>query len=67
MPGRAKEARLIPADLIRRSADPDWGSVNRRTFEEVKHTFDRWSLYDNSVDGRAPTLMDSSEMEERRR
>src|SRR5215471_3000336 len=64
--GEGLGGRLIPADMIAGSSDSKWGSVNRRTFEEVKHRFDAWSLYDNSADGQPPTLTDSSEMEERR-
>jgi predicted ABC-type ATPase len=64
--GKGQGGRLIPTDLTSGSTDPDWGSVNKRTFEEVKHRFDEWSLYDNSVDGQAPTLTDSSKTEERR-
>ena len=64
--GKGQGGRLIPEDLTGGSGDLNWGSVNRRTFEEVKGKFDKWSLYDNSADGRAPELTDSSEMEERR-
>jgi predicted kinase len=48
--------RYVPAELIQAQADPDWGSKNRKTFEGVSHLFDRWSRYDNSVDGRPPVL-----------
>jgi predicted kinase len=47
--------RFIPAEMIRSQADPDWGSLNRKTFEEVKEHFDRWNLFDNS--GPAPVLV----------
>ncbi len=30
--GKGQGGRLIPADLTSNSGDPDWGSVNRRTF-----------------------------------
>jgi hypothetical protein len=43
--------------VIRSQSDPDWGSVNRRTFEEIKDKFDTWAVYDNSVHGRAPVLV----------
>ena len=55
---------MIPADLIGFSGDLEWGSVNRRAFEEVKHRLDAWSLYENSTDGKAPKLIGSSETEE---
>jgi len=64
--GNGEGGRLIPADLIDRNSDPAWGSASRKTFEEVKHRFDRWSVYDNSADGLPPVLTQSSEMEERR-
>lgn len=48
--------RYVPPDLIRSQAHPQWGSANRRTFEEVKHSFVEWSIYDNSVRGRNPVL-----------
>jgi predicted kinase len=50
--------RFIPAELIKAKADPDWGSCNRKTFEEVKDHFDHWHRYDNS--GSTPVLVESS-------
>jgi predicted kinase len=47
--------RFIPAEMIRAKADPDWGSCNRKTFEEVKARLDRWYLFDNS--GPTPVLL----------
>jgi len=58
--GTGLGGRLVPSEVIRGQADPDWGSLNRRTFEEVKHHFDGWSHYDNSVDGQSPALIDGS-------
>jgi predicted kinase len=52
--------RYVPPEAITAQADPDWGSNNRRAFEELKPRFDRWSQYDNSVDGRRPVLMETS-------
>jgi predicted ABC-type ATPase len=63
--GKGEGGRLIPEDLIDRSSDPTGGSASRKTFEEVKHRFDRWSVYDNSADGLPPVLTDSSKMEKR--
>jgi predicted ABC-type ATPase len=59
--GEGEGGRFVPPELIERQADPKWGSVNRKTFEAVKGSCNRWSLYDNSVDGQSPRLMDSSE------
>jgi predicted kinase len=63
--GKGEGGRFNPPELIRAKADQMWGSVNRKTFEEVKHLFDSWSIYDNSVDGRPPRLVDSSDMRKR--
>jgi predicted kinase len=53
--GEGYGGRFVPAELIRAKADPDWGSCNRKTFEQVKDHFDRWYLFDNS--GPAPVLV----------
>jgi predicted kinase len=63
--GQGLGGRFVPAEVIRGQADPEWGSVNRKTFETVKPRLDRWSLYDNSVDGGTPVLKDASQHEER--
>jgi predicted ABC-type ATPase len=63
--GKGEGGRLIPENLIDRSGDSVWGSVNRKTFEQVKNGFDRWSVYDNSADGLPPVLKHSSETEKR--
>jgi predicted ABC-type ATPase len=60
--GKGFGGRLVPPEIIRGHADHEWGSLNRRNFEAVKHLFDRWAVYDNSVDGRKPVLMDSSDL-----
>jgi predicted kinase len=52
--------RYVPPELIMNQAVPDWGSQNRQTFENLKRRFDDWSRYDNSVDGRAPTVAETS-------
>jgi predicted kinase len=52
--------RYVPPEVISSQADPDWGCVNRRTFEEVKHRFVGWAVYDNSVRGCEPRLVASS-------
>jgi hypothetical protein len=54
--------RFVPAEMIRVQADPEWGSRNRKTFEEVKHHFDAWSRFDNS--GSAPVLVEAGHREE---
>ena len=39
--------------------DTEWGSATIGTFEEVKHSFVDWAVYDNSVDGREPETVAS--------
>ena len=51
--------RYVAEDTIMKHADSSWGSGNRKNFEELKPKLDGWSRYDNSVDGRAPVLVES--------
>ena len=62
--GKGLGGRFVPEEIIRRQADPEWGSVNRKTFEAVKPGLDNWSMYDNSADGGIPVLADASQPEE---
>ena len=59
---RDPAAGSCPKEVIRAQVDPEWGSVNRKTFEAVKHQFDSWARYDNS--GAAPVLADTGRREE---
>jgi predicted ABC-type ATPase len=52
--------RFVPNEMTAYQSDPDWGSRNRANFEQVKSRFDAWSVYDNSVDGRAAELIAAS-------
>ena len=61
--GHGLGGRFIPRDTILGYSDPDWGSQNRRNFEELKSRFDTWDRFDNSVDGRAPLLIEQSPRE----
>ena len=61
--GRGLGGRYTLPELVRAQADPDWGSINRRHFDQLKFRFDAWSRYDNSVDGRVPLLVESSRRE----
>jgi len=58
--GHGLGGRYVPPEVIEAQADPDWGSQNRKTFEDVNQLFDHWSRYDNSIDGRAPVLVETS-------
>jgi predicted kinase len=65
--GRGQGGRFVPAEVIAAQADPDWGSCNRKTFEQAKPHLDAWLHCDNSVDGRRPVLVDSGSRHEERR
>jgi predicted kinase len=53
--------RYVAPEAIRAQADPEFGSANRRSFEQIKPDVDRWRLYDNSVDNRPAELVDQGE------
>jgi predicted ABC-type ATPase len=59
--GKGFGGRYVPPEVIAAQADPEWGSVNRRTFEQVKSRFTEWAIYDNSVTGREPQLVQASQ------
>jgi predicted kinase len=65
--GQGQGGRFVPTEVIAAQADPDWGSRNRRTFEQIKPHLDAWLHCDNSVDGRHPLLVDSDGREEDQR
>jgi predicted ABC-type ATPase len=54
--------RFIPAEMIRAQSDSEWGSRNRKTFEEVKAHLDHWYMFDNS--GASPVLVETDRREE---
>ena len=56
--GEGHGGRHVPPAVTWRQADPEYGSLNRRAFEEVKAHFDSWSVYDNSRNGEAPVLLE---------
>ena len=49
--------RYVPPEVIKSQEDPEWGSKNMRTFSAVQQSFNYWSIYDNSLDGRQPMLV----------
>ncbi len=65
--GQGLGGRYVAPEIISSQQDPDWGSCNRKTFERVKPQLDTWERWDNSVDGRAAQLADSSGTEEEKR
>jgi predicted ABC-type ATPase len=60
--GDGMGGRFIPAEMVRAQADPEWGSHNRRTFEEIKLHFDRWCRFDNS--GSTPVQVEADRRNE---
>jgi hypothetical protein len=56
--GRGVGGRYVAPEAIRAHADPEFGSTNRRAFEDVKSTLDRWRRYDNSIDGGPAELVE---------
>ena len=52
--------RYVPSEVTKRQEDAEWGSKNMRTFHAVNDRFNYWSVYDNSVDGRRPVLVETS-------
>lgn len=59
--GEGQGGRYVPPEIIRQQRTPDGGTVNREVFDALRDRFDRWSVYDNGVDGRAPVRTESSE------
>jgi len=55
--GEGLGGRYLPPEVTRRQWDADFGTKNRRNFEMIKDQLDDWSIYDNSVDGRPPILV----------
>jgi predicted kinase len=57
--GHGLGGRLVAPEAIKAQADDEFGSVNHRSFVQVKPDLDRWRTYDNSVDGRPALLADA--------
>jgi predicted kinase len=60
--GEGLGGRFVPTEMIKAQADPEWGSRNSKTFEEVRHHFDSWCRFDNS--GTTPVLAEAGRREE---
>lgn len=59
--GRGYGGRHLSPDVILRQQADDGQTVNRKVFEALKPKFSRWMVFDNSVDGRDPVLIESSD------
>ncbi|MET7808645.1 zeta toxin family protein [Micromonospora chersina] len=49
--------RYVPPEIIRGQRGARGRTINRETFDEMRDRFDRWSVYNNSVSGRAPAAV----------
>jgi predicted kinase len=58
--GQGLGGRYVWPEMIRAQADEEFGSANRKVFEQVKPEFNPWRIYDNSIDGRPAALVDES-------
>lgn len=54
--GARCEGRHVPAEFVRKHADAEWSSVNRKAFEATKLRYDRWYYYDSTA--LPPVLVD---------
>jgi predicted ABC-type ATPase len=59
--GDGMGGRFVPPEIIRKQADPEWGSKNKRNFEGIKQSINNWAVLDNGVDGRRARLVDSND------
>ena len=58
--GKGNGGRYVPPRIIRAQQTSGGSTVNRDSFDNSRGQFDGWSVYDNSVTGRAPQLVDKS-------
>jgi predicted kinase len=58
--GKGFGGRYIPPEIITAQTDAQWGSKNRKTFEDIKYRFDSWTRFDNGVDGCDPVRVEAS-------
>lgn len=56
--GKGHGGRFVPPEVIRSNKVEGWSSKNRRSFESLKDELSGWVMFDNSVRGRAPELLD---------
>lgn len=55
--GKGPGGRFVPPAIIRAQKTSTGATVNREVFDRIAGQFDGWSVYDNSVTGRAPQLV----------
>lgn len=59
--GQGMGGRFVPPEVIRKQADPEWGSKNKWNFENIKQSVNNWSVFDNGADGHRAIIVDSSD------
>ena len=58
--------RYVPPEVTLAQADSQWGSKNRRTFEDLKPSFDQWTRFDNGIDGLDAVMAEQSSLNDRK-
>lgn len=58
--GKGNGGRYVPPRIIRAQQTGGGSTVNRESFDNSRGQFNGWSIYDNSVTGRAPQLVSNS-------
>lgn len=58
--GKGNGGRYVPPRIIRAQQTGSGSTVNRESFDNSRGQFNGWSVYDNSVTGRAPQLVSNS-------
>lgn len=58
--GKGHGGRFVPPSIIRAQSTSSGSTINRETFDGLRGRFGTWSVYDNSVTGRAPRQVASS-------
>lgn len=61
--GEGLGGRYVSEDIIRSQTDLNYSSLNRAAFEGIKGQLSYWAIYDNSVDGRQPVLLEEGRHE----
>lgn len=52
--GEGYGGRFVPPEIIRAHASGGTSSANRDVFDSLRHRFDGWEVWDNSVEGGSP-------------
>jgi predicted kinase len=58
--GQGHGGRFVPPEVIRAHVSESASSINREVFDGLRGSFDNWAIYDNSVYGRPPELIDGA-------